>query len=174
MLTSDGRVKILDFGLARQMIMAAPENTVTIENTVPGTILGTVNYMSPEQARGAEAGAQSDQFSFGVVLYEMATGNRAFQRDTTPQTLTAIPTEEPAPIEAKLPAPLRWTIDRCLAKDPRARYESTRDLYQDLRNQHEHFSDLFSTSAEGAPAAVQTRKLRRWMYPAADRGLAPP
>jgi serine/threonine protein kinase len=164
MLAADGRVKILDFGLARQTVAAATESTVTLNQTVPGTVLGTVNYMSPEQARGAEAGYPSDQFSFGVILYEMATGNQAFRRDTTPQTLTAILMEEPTPIEAKLPTPLRWTIDRCLAKEPKARYESTRDLFQDLRNQQEHFSDLFSASVETAPAAPKTRKLRSWMY----------
>jgi serine/threonine protein kinase len=164
MLTSDGRIKILDFGLARQMLAALPEHTVTLNQTAPGTILGTANYMSPEQARGLEAGPQSDQFSFGVILYELATGNRAFQRDTAPQTLTAILVEEPAPIETKLPAPLRWTIERCLAKDPKARYESTRDLYRDLRNQQEHFSDLFSTSSVEAAAAPQNRARGNWIY----------
>jgi serine/threonine protein kinase len=128
MLTTAARVKILDFGLARQVLApSTPEHTLTIQNTLPGTILGTVNYMSPEQARGLEAGPQSDQFSLGAVLYELATGRRAFERDTTPQTLTAILVEEPKPLDPKLPAPLRWTIDRCLAKDPKARYASTHD-----------------------------------------------
>jgi Tol biopolymer transport system component/tRNA A-37 threonylcarbamoyl transferase component Bud32 len=176
MLTSDGRVKILDFGLARQTLAAAAHaDTVTMNQTVPGTILGTVDYMSPEQARGTEAGHQSDQFSFGVVLYELATGNRAFQRDSKPQTLTAILVEEPGPIEAKLPAPLRWTIDRCLAKDPAARYESTRDLYRDLSAQQEHLSDVLSVTEAapgpaGPPAAGPAR--RQWWLWAAIAGAA--
>jgi Tol biopolymer transport system component len=163
MLTSAGRVKILDFGLARQVLAAAaPDHTVTLANTLPGTILGTVNYMSPEQARGLDAGPQSDQFSLGVVLHELASGSRAFERDTTPQTLTAILVEEPTPLDPKLPAPLRWTIDRCLAKDPKARYASTHDLHHDLRNQLDHFSDLFHRSAEDLPAAAKIR--RNWLH----------
>jgi len=164
MLAAGGRVKILDFGLARQTT-AAPDATETMNQTAPGTILGTVSYMSPEQARGAEAGIQSDQFSFGVILYELAAGNRPFERETKPQTLTAILVEEPAPIETKLPAPLRWTIGRCLAKDPADRYESTRDLYRDLRGQQENISDVLSVTesavgAAGAPA--ESWKRRQW------------
>ncbi len=145
-----GRVKILDFGLARQtarIASASPDATQTQMETQPGTVLGTVAYMSPEQVRGALADHRSDQFAFGVVLYEMAGGKRPFVSETQVQTMSAILTEEPQPLEARLPPPLRWTIARCLEKDPAARYESTRDLYQDLRNQQEHLSDLSSSTA---------------------------
>jgi eukaryotic-like serine/threonine-protein kinase len=157
MLTRDGRVKILDFGLARQAgsarspAVAAPDSTVTFD-TQPGTVLGTVAYMSPEQVRGLAVDHRSDQFSFGAILYEMATGARPFASETTVQTMSAILTEEPRPIDSKIPTPLRWTIARCLEKDASARYESTRDLYHELRGQQEHLSDVF-TSAEPPPAA---------------------
>lgn len=165
MLTADGRVKILDFGLARQTLAAlGSEHSVTLGKTVPGTILGTASYMSPEQARGVEAGPQADQFSFGVILYEMTTGKRAFERDSIPQTLTAILVEDPPPIEAKLPAPLRWTIGRCLAKDPHSRYESTRDLYRDLRNQQEHFPELLSAGGDSVTATMSRRAPGKWLY----------
>ena len=93
-------------------------------------ILGTINYMSPEQARGRPTDHRSDQFSFGLILYEMAAGRKAFERPEAVQTMSAIISEEPPPIEHNIPAPLRWVIDRCLAKDPADRYESSRDLFQ--------------------------------------------
>ena len=169
MLTPQGRVKILDFGLARHAEPALIGNgdlTAKIQ-TQTGAILGTPNYMSPEQARGAVVDYRSDQFSLGLILYELATGKKAFAKDSQVETLAAIVREEPAPVELKLPAPLRWTMDRCLAKEPAARYESTRDLYQDLRNQHEHFSDLFSTSGESAAAAMPKRTWMSWAIPVA-------
>ena len=87
--------------------------------------------MSPEQARGQELDHRSDQFSFGLILHEMATGKQAFARGSSVETMAAIVLEEPPAIQAKLPAPLRWIIDRCLAKEPEQRYESTRDLHKD-------------------------------------------
>jgi serine/threonine protein kinase len=105
--------------------------------THAGTVLGTVGYMSPEQASGKPLDFRSDQFSFGSILYEMATGKRAFQRATSAETLTAIIREEVEPVErvnAAAPAPLRWILDRCLQKEPEERYGSTRDLAQDLKN----------------------------------------
>ena len=101
-------------------------------------ILGTVSYMSPEQARGKPADHRSDQFSFGLILYEMAAGRKAFDKPESVQTMSAILTEDPPPIERDIPAPLRWAIDRCLAKDPADRYESTRDLFQELRHIRDH------------------------------------
>jgi len=132
LVTKTGRVKILDFGLARQSAASA-DATEAITLTQPGTVVGTVAYMSPEQARGQELDARSDQFSFGLILYELATGQRAFARETAPELMAAI-IREPAPaLPEQLPAPLRWTIDRCLAKDPADRYAGTRDLYLELR-----------------------------------------
>ncbi len=92
------------------------------EPTDEGVILGTVGYMSPEQASGGSVDYRSDQFSFGSILYEMTTGRRAFVRASAPETLTAIIREEPEPIaaiESKAPTPLRWIIERCLAKEPK-------------------------------------------------------
>jgi len=136
-------------------------------NTMAGTVMGTVAYMSPEQARGIAADHRSDQFSFGTMLYELAGGGRPFTRETSPQTMTAILTEEPPALDSKVPPPLRWTIARCHEKDPGARYESTRDLYHDLRNQQEHLSDvLTSTDAPVVQAAGVFPQRRRWLLTA--------
>jgi serine/threonine protein kinase len=120
MISADGRVKILDFGLARQAKAAASvgSETLSFGATKPGMIVGTVNYMSPEQASGKMVDYRSDQFSFGLILYEMASGRKAFEKPESVQTMSAILTEEPPPIERSIPGPLRWIIDRCLAKDP--------------------------------------------------------
>lgn len=110
-LTTDGRVKILDFGLAKLAPAPRPadEATLTMGITDPGTTVGTVNYMSPEQACGEpNLTPQSDQFSFGLALYELATGKRAFQHGSAPETMTAIIREDAAPLPASVPAPLRW------------------------------------------------------------------
>jgi Tol biopolymer transport system component len=133
MITADGRVKILDFGLAKpgRPRPADPDETMG-GGTEPGMILGTVSYMSPEQARGGVVDFRSDQFSFGAVLYELITGERAFQRDNPMETLLAITAEEP-PTAEQAPAPLRWVLERCLAKSPQHRYGATIDLYRDLR-----------------------------------------
>jgi eukaryotic-like serine/threonine-protein kinase len=133
MVTSDERVKILDFGLARQaeraMAATSPEQgTLTAHDTQPGTVMGTVNYMSPEQARGFPVNYRSDQFSFGLILYELVSGTRAFQRETKVHTLAAIISEEPAPIEAKLPPPCvgqltdAWPRNRHSGMNPLAIY----------------------------------------------------
>jgi eukaryotic-like serine/threonine-protein kinase len=185
-VTPDGRAKILDFGLAKQAAVAAAtgDATVTVQQTQPGMILGTVSYMSPEQARGRPADYRSDQFSFGVMLYEMAAGKKAFDRRESVQTMSAILTEDPPPIERDLPAPLRWTIDRCLAKDPADRYESTRDLARELRQIRDYVGSKSSTSQIAAAVAAPKRRVR-WWFPIvgtagliaaffAGRALAPP
>ncbi|MDQ6892994.1 MAG: protein kinase [Acidobacteriota bacterium] len=168
MVSKDGFAKILDFGLAK---LAAPEPETGGETkagtvsagTEPGVVMGTVGYMSPEQARGAVLDFRSDQFALGSVLYEMATGKRAFHGETKPEILAAIIREEPQPIAGlnpKLPAPLRWIIERCLAKDPRERYASTEDLARDLRSAETHLSEISSGSTlagsnEWRPAATR-------------------
>ncbi len=132
MVTSDGLVKILDFGLARQTTPAAD---VASGITREGMVLGTVQYMSPEQAAARPHDYRSDQFSFGAILYEMATGKRAFERDTAPQTLAAILEDDPEPLRtlnAEIPARLSAIVERCLAKDPVDRYDSTADLVREL------------------------------------------
>lgn len=137
MVSREGWVKILDFGLAKLAEAPAQDlsGMATASGTVPGMVMGTVGYMSPEQASDKPADFRSDQFSLGTILYELATGRRAFQRDSTAETLVAVIREEPEPIaklNPRLPAPLRWIVDRCLAKDADGRYASTRDLARDL------------------------------------------
>ena len=171
MVGGDGRVKILDFGLAKQTLLPAdPDETVAASHTQPGMIIGTVNYMSPEQARGAPTDYRSDQFSFGLILYEMACGKRAFDRPESVQTMSAIIGEDAPPIEQNIPAPLRWTIDRCLAKDPADRYESSRDLFQGLRSLRDHASEATSVRPDALvaarSAAPRGRRLR-WPLAAA-------
>src|SRR5277367_691367 len=167
MLTKEGRAKILDFGLARHAPTTSPsaippgsdETFVppTQNLTSAGAILGTAAYMSPEQALGQETDYRSDQFSFGLVLYEMASGKQAFAKPSSVETMAAIVREEPPPMEEKLPPPLRWIIDRCLAKEPDRRYESTRDLYHELKNLREHFSEAYSSSGVLPAVPVKAR-----------------
>jgi predicted ATPase len=141
-------VKILDFGLAKfelQNEELSEASTTVSSHTQPGTLVGTVEYMSPEQARGEALDFRSDQFSFGAVLYEMATGKRAFQRKAPTQALLAIVQEDPPPISSvnpEAPPPLSWVVERCLAKDPGKRYFSTRDLLRDLIAIRDRLSDL--------------------------------
>jgi len=156
MVTRTGRAKIVDFGLTRpagfRSNSAQPAGHDLQTETVPGLIAGTVPYMSPEQARGLELDFRSDQFSFGLILHEMATGRRAFLGDTPAETLDAIVNDE-APVTAldpRAPVLLRWIIERCLAKDPADRYGATSDLHRDLRT-------LRDRLAETAIAPVGTR-----------------
>ncbi len=175
MVSDDGFVKILDFGLAK--LVADPSDalskapTMAKPQTRSGTVLGTVGYMSPEQAAGQPLDFQSDQFSFGSILYEMATGKRAFEGATAVDTLSAILHEEPEPIASlapKVPSPLRWIVDRCLAKDPRERYASTVDLARDLASVREHISELSGGEA-ALSVGTRSKKLGRptWIVAAA-------
>lgn len=148
LMVSDEMVKILDFGLAKLVTSGEKSSdsiTTTVLHTEPGLILGTVAYMSPEQASDQELDFRSDQFSFGVVLYEMATGKRPFQKQTHAQTLLAIVREEPEPmgsLNPEVPPPLWWVVERCLAKEPEKRYFSTRDLARDLAAIRDRLLDL--------------------------------
>ena len=138
LMVSNDTAKILDFGLAKFVLSdeeLSDACTAGPLQTETGVILGTVGYMSPEQANGQELDFRSDQFSFGVVLYEMATGKNPFQRKSHAQTLLAILQEDPEPMNSlnpEVPPPLGWVVERCLAKDPEKRYFSTRDLARDL------------------------------------------
>ena len=176
MVSKDGFVKILDFGLAKLIEPAAASEqsalpTAVAAPTTPGTVMGTAGYMSPEQASGHPVDYRSDQFTLGAILYEMATGKRAFSRKTGAETLVAIIREEPEPLAQaapKSPAPVRWIVDRLLAKDPEERYASTRDLARDLKSVRDHLSET-STSASGALEAAEPARARRrgWTLPAA-------
>ncbi|HSG00465.1 MAG TPA: protein kinase [Vicinamibacterales bacterium] len=161
LITRDGRAKILDFGLAREESQPGGGSGATQTVTSAGTVLGTVAYMSPEQARARPADARSDQFSFGLVLYELVTGRQAFTRDSAAQTLSAIIEADPdlTPLDG-LPAPLRWLIERCLAKDPADRYASTADLYRDLRQLRERQSELGQSGRQDVVARPAGRRTR--------------
>ncbi len=139
MVSEDGLVKILDFGLAKLStpVWAIDSESATLARTRHGMLIGTVEYMSPEQASGKSADSRSDQFSFGLVLYEMATGKIAFQRETAAQTLASIIESEPAPmakLNPGLPHGLDRVVNRCLSKDPARRYADTRELVRDLKS----------------------------------------
>jgi eukaryotic-like serine/threonine-protein kinase len=157
MTTERGLVKVLDFGLAKLIESAPPgedEATRTLKPTTEeGTIVGTVSYMSPEQAEGKKVDARSDIFSFGAVLYEMVTGRRAFQGDSRLSTLTAILREEPKPVGQVvegLPRELERIIARCLRKDPERRFQTTPDLRVALEELKEE-SDSGTLGAVSAP-----------------------
>ncbi len=134
-VTHDGRVKILDFGLAKLKPQRKSDVSSEIETqkqtTDPGTVMGTVGYMSPEQVRGHEVDHRSDIFSFGSILYEMFSGQRAFRRETMAETMTAILKEEPPEVfesNARINPQLDKIVRRCLEKQPARRFQTTSDL----------------------------------------------
>jgi Tol biopolymer transport system component len=164
MITREGHVKIVDFGLARALQRETGDRTQATTETSPptltGDIVGTAGYMSPEQARGETVDFRSDQFSFGSVLYEMATGKRAFKENTRIDTLSAVLHEDPEPI-AKLrpgiPPPLRWVVERCHAKAATDRYESTGDLAREIRGIREHLSEVSGSAVVEEPTSPRGR-----------------
>jgi predicted ATPase len=157
MVSGDGFVKILDFGLAK---VTAPSgerpgiHSTTTSVTDSGLIVGTVGYMSPEQVGGLSLDFRSDQFSFGLILYEMVTGKHPFPRITAAETMVAILREQAGPIgvqNREAPAPLCWAIERCLAKEPEKRYVSTRDLAMELAAIRDRFSERPDRQTEIRP-----------------------
>ena len=134
-ISEDGYVKILDFGLAKLSAHGAVGSEIATAvkgGTTPGTILGTVGYMSPEQAKGESADFRSDQFSLGAVLYEMVTGRPAFRRATPAETLSAVLRDDPLAGLTMRPE-LADTLRRCLAKTPGERFVSTMEITARIR-----------------------------------------
>jgi len=177
MVSRDGFVKILDFGLAKLAEPASGEVsvmlTMTAQPTQPGTVLGTVGYMSPEQASGEPLDFRSDQFSLGSIVYEMATGHKAFQRKTAAETMAAIIRETPEPLarlRPDLPPPVEWIVERCLSKDREDRYASTKDLARDLAGVRDRAEA--SSGAEEMSAAAGGRRRRGLLLVAAVGVLA--
>jgi len=161
-VTGEGRVKLLDFGLAKRTdpAMGSGSRLQTVDkHTEPGTVMGTVRYMSPEQVRGEAADHRSDIFSFGVVLYEMLTGRQAFKRETAAESMTAILKEDPLEIVASGSGPspaLQRIVQHCLEKKPGERFQSARDIAFNLQ------ALSGSAVASGAAGAVTRRGSRLW------------
>ena len=161
-ITKDNRIKILDFGLAKQSIgeagLGGESATMTGPTpTQPGTVMGTVGYMSPEQVRGQVVDHRSDIFSFGAILYEMVSGKRAFKGDTSVETMNAILKEDPPELSESglnvMPG-LDRIVRHCLEKEPGLRFQSARDLTFDLES--------LSSASSASKTAVASRASRTW------------
>ncbi len=131
-VTKDGRIKILDFGLAKLMQTQPDSDAPTMtRGTDPGMLMGTAGYMSPEQVRGKAVDHRTDIFAFGAILYEMLTGTRAFHRPTLAETMSAILNDDPPAISQLVqttPPGLQRVVHRCLEKNPEQRFHSASDL----------------------------------------------
>ncbi len=166
-LVGDGQIKILDFGLARQTTPVSGSGaTATVAATDPGTVMGTVGYMAPEQVRGRDLDGRADLFSLGVVLYEMVTGERAFVRATAADTMSAILREDPPDISGSRPD-LSPALDRiirhCLEKEPDERFQTARDVAFALTS----LSGSTTSTSAAVPAAPDRPRGRGWIIPAA-------
>jgi serine/threonine protein kinase/Tfp pilus assembly protein PilF len=165
MIRPDGFVKVLDFGLAKlieqknKTFLGSENSTVEQNPTAKGMILGTVNYMSPEQARGKDVDARTDIFSFGVVLYELLSGRTPFAGETTSDTISAILNNEPEPIAAsrpETPAELQRIVSKTLRKDREERYHHIKDLLIDLKDIKQELE--FSQKIERSPVSSKGKE----------------
>jgi len=171
LVTKSGAPKIADFGLAKLTEVSEGRQselpTSDGHRTSAGVVMGTVSYMSPEQARGAAVDYRSDQFSFGSILYEMLSGAPAFKKGSPPETLAAIIREEVPPLVEKVPdvpTPVAWLVERCLAKDPQDRFVATRDLARDLASVRDHLSTSGSQAPAGTPRGPTHGRGRAWRW----------
>ena len=168
-LVADGHVKILDFGLAKTMGAQSSSTSAgaaeTMAVTDPGTVMGTVGYMAPEQVRGRTVDARADLFSLGAVLFEMVTGQRAFQRDTAADTMSAILREEPPELSGTRPD-LSPALDRiirhCLEKEPNDRFQTARDVAFALTS----LSGSGTSVSSSAQPVQDPPRRRAWLMPA--------
>jgi hypothetical protein len=170
-LTRDGRLKILDFGIAKLTGSAADGPTFQMAATEPGMVLGTVGYMSPEQVRGESVDQRSDIFSLGAILYEMLAGVRAFKRNSSIETLSAILREEPRDLTElvpTLPAPLEKLVRRCLEKDCELRFHSAHDLAFNLETlaSMSAANTLTGVASPARPAATMPTSAQTAVQPA--------
>jgi serine/threonine protein kinase/WD40 repeat protein len=163
-LTTDGRVKILDFGLAKLATPAAGElgdiETMKREKTAPGTVMGTVGYMAPEQVRGQAVDHRADLFSLGAVMYEMLSGRRAFQSSSSIETLNAILKDDPPELSTSgrmIPPALQRIVEHSLEKNPESRFQSARDLAFHL--------EAISSSDSGTSRSLAPARKRRVAVP---------
>jgi serine/threonine protein kinase len=167
MIRRDGYAKVLDFGLAKltETLLPAAGDASSPTAALPvhtgtGVVLGTAQYMSPEQATGRKVDARSDIFSFGAVLYEMVSGERVFQAASPAETMAAILNQEPKALPARVPPDLARVIQRCLRKDPERRYQTMVDLKAALQ-------DLREAARSGRAARLSPPRRRAWvLWPA--------
>jgi len=166
MVSADGLVKVLDFGLAKVTRTAEPGATQSMDLTSEGAVLGTPFYMSPEQAEGKAVDPRSDIFSFGVMLYEMATGRRPFTGDSQTAVLAAILRTDPQPLTAVrtgVPTELARVVARCLRKDPARRFQDMADLKVALLEVKEELEGAAPFGA-GPDSAKPAGRKRGWIW----------